>query len=409
MTTPSSQRYPTGRRTTVAALLVVVAGVLPIHLTGALAPDIQRDLGFGDRTLGFIVSGLFCLSSLITVAGGNFTDRSPQRALRTGAVFSMVGIVAMGLAPSLWLFVVAMLITAPGNAISQPGANVLIAEGVAVSRRGVALGIKQSAIAVSTTTAGVASLVLASSTSWRWVYGVGVVIGLSAIVMIPDVRRPNSARVAGDRPAPAPDSASLTVEAAEAAEAATQALGRQDQSVVRFASIAGFCGSAAVSSIGTFLVRAAEDSGLATSTGRILLTAGSILLLGLRIVFGWLADRGTISAAPTAWRLLLAGTFGYLAFSTGTLPGFIVGAALTFGAGWSWPGLLFLAVVRRFPDAAGRPSARVQRGMFMGAVLGPALFGFVADAVSFQAAWWISALWGLGAALAVSRVAAVEI
>ncbi len=407
MTKPSSQRYPTGRRTTVAALLVVVAGVLPIHLTGALAPDIQRDLGFGDRTLGFIVSGLFCLSSLITVAGGNFTDRSPQRALRTGAVFSMVGIVAMGVAPSFWLFVLAILITAPGNAISQPGANVLIAEGVAVSRRGVALGIKQSAIAVSTTTAGLASLVLVPLTSWRWVYGVGVVIGLAAIVMIPDVRRPNSARVVVDRLAV--DPASMTVEAAEAAAAATQALGRQDQSVVRLASIAGFCGSAAVSSIGTFLVRAAEDSGLSTSTGRVLLTAGSILLLGLRIVFGWLADRGTISAAPTAWRLLLAGTFGYLAFSTGTLPGFVIGAALTFGAGWSWPGLLFLAVVRRFPDAAGKPSARVQRGMFMGAVLGPALFGFVADAVSFQAAWWISAMWGLGAALAVFRVAAVEI
>ncbi len=388
--------YPSGARTIAAALIVVVAGVLPIHLTGALAPDIQRDLGFGDRTLGLVVSGVFAISSLITVAGGTFTDRNPQRALRTGAFFSMAGIVAMSLAPSLWLFIVALLITAPGNAISQPGANVLIAEGVSLQRRGVALGIKQSAIAVSTTTAGLASLLIASVASWRWAYGVGVVLGTVAVLLIPDVRRTN------------PNAAAKPVVDAEfeVAESARRELA--DSSVVRYASIAGFCGSAAVSSIGTFLVRAAEDAGLSTSTGRILLTAGSLLLLGLRIALGWLADRGTISAAPTAQKLLLAGTLGYLALSTGTLVGFIIGAALTFGAGWSWPGLLFLAVVRRFPEAAGKPSAKVQRGMFLGAVLGPALFGLVADSLSFRAAWWMSALWGLGASAAVAKMARAE-
>lgn len=102
--------------------------------------------------------------------------------------------------------------------------------------------------------------------------------------------------------------------------------------------------------------------------------------------------------------LLLGGTVGYLLLSTGTLVGFVAGAALAFGAGWAWPGLLFLALVRQFPSASGRPSGQVQRGMFTGAMVGPFLFGVVADAVSFTVAWWMSAGWGLLAALAATGV-----
>jgi predicted MFS family arabinose efflux permease len=38
--------------------------------------------------------------------------------------------------------------------------------------------------------------------------------------------------------------------------------------------------------------------------------------------------------------------------------------------------------------------------MFLGAMVGPFLFGVVADGVSFTVAWWMSAAWGLLAAIA---------
>jgi predicted MFS family arabinose efflux permease len=155
-----------------------------------------------------------------------------------------------------------------------------------------------------------------------------------------------------------------------------------------------------VASIGTFLVRSAEAADLSASTGRLVLTFGSVLLIVMRIGWGAIADTGKVDPARVVVILLVGGTLGYLLLSTGTLVGFVVGAALAFGAGWAWPGLLFLALVRRFPTAAGRPSGQVQRGMFLGAMVGPFLFGVVADSVSFTVAWWMSAAWGLLAAAA---------
>lgn len=375
-----------GRRATVGALVAVVAGVLPIHLTGALAPDLQEELGFGDAELGIAVAVAFAMSALLTGAGGSFTDRvGPRRSLRIAATFSALGLVVLTSAPVYAVLLLGLVLSTPGNAIAQPGANVLIAEGVGSARRGMALGIKQSAIAVSTALSGIASLVLAETLGWRWAYGAATVVAALAVALVPDVRKGAS------RATPDPtdtDNDRMTA----------------DRTAVRAAALTGLAGAAAVASIGTFLVRAAQDAGLAASTGRLVLTGGSVLLIAMRVGWGALADRGHIDPDRAVVRLLIGGTIGYLLLSTGTLAGFIVGAALAFGAGWSWPGLLFLALVRRFPVAAGRPSGQVQRGMFIGAMIGPFLFGVVADSVSFTVAWWMSAGWGLLAALAAREV-----
>lgn len=378
---PSAPTLASGRRATAGALLVVVAGVMPIHLTGALAPDLQDELGFGDAWLGVLIAVSFGVSALAAAPGGAFTDRvGPRIALRVGAAFSCAGALALAGAPSLALLAVALVVAAPGNGISQGGSNVLIAEGVRVERRGVALGIKQSAVSVSTAASGVVSLVVVASLGWRWAYLVVVVVAVAAAAVIPEVRHASATT-------PRPPSGGGGVDS------------RVDARVVRAAAVTGFAGAAAVASIGTFLVRAAEAADLSASTGRAVLTGGSLLLIVMRIGWGAIADTGKVDPARIVVVLLVGGTLGYLLLSTETLVGFVVGAALAFGAGWAWPGLLFLALVRRFPTAAGRPSGQVQRGMFLGAMVGPFLFGLVADGVSFTVAWWMSAAWGLLAAL----------
>lgn len=332
-----------------------------------------------------LVSLSFGVSAVMAAPGGAFSDRAgPRTAMRVSAAFSGVGALALAGAPTFALLALALLIAAPGNGISQGGSNVLIAEGVRAERRGLALGIKQSAVSVSTALSGVASLALVATLGWRWAYGVVVLVALAAAVVVPDVRRGRPEPRPASGPAPTPD-----VDAA-----------RLDAGVVRAATLTGFAGAAAVASIGSFLVRSAEAADLSASTGRWVLTGGSLLLVVMRIGWGAIADTGRVDPARIVVILLTAGTVGYLLLSTGTLIGFVVGAALAFGAGWAWPGLLFLALVRRFPTAAGRPSGQVQRGMFVGAMIGPFLFGVVADTVSFTVAWWMSAGWGLVAAAA---------
>ncbi len=52
-----------------------------------------------------------------------------------------------------------------------------------------------------------------------------------------------------------------------------------------------------------------------------------------------------------------------------------------------WPGLFNLAVVRQHPDAAATASGITQTGTYLGAVVGPVLFGALVERASYRAAW----------------------
>ena len=66
--------------------------------------------------------------------------------------------------------------------------------------------------------------------------------------------------------------------------------------------------------------------------------------------------------------------------------------------GWSWPGLMVLALVRMYPEAPGLASSFVIGGLNLGAVIGPAAFGAISDAASSSTALAVAAVWVLAAA-----------
>jgi len=60
---------------------------------------------------------------------------------------------------------------------------------------------------------------------------------------------------------------------------------------------------------------------------------------------------------------------------------------LAVGAGWGWPGLYNLAVVRAYPLVAAAATGISQTGIYLGAAIGPILLGVVADTVGFSGLW----------------------
>ncbi|MEM8705657.1 MAG: MFS transporter, partial [Actinomycetota bacterium] len=166
----------------------MVAAIAPVHLLGSLAPEIQDELGFGDAAQGFAVAGFFGLSALLTSWGGAFTDRRGSTfALRVAVASSLAGAVVLMTAPAYNVIVVGLLVAAVGNAIAQPGNNAFISAGVPAQRRGFALGLKQSAIPISTGLAGLALPVIAISAGWRFAYLYPIAIAAAALLLIPPV------------------------------------------------------------------------------------------------------------------------------------------------------------------------------------------------------------------------------
>lgn len=354
------------RRITAVSLTTMVAAIAPVHLIGALAPEMQEDLGFDDAAQGVAIGVFFAVSAVLTSWGGALTDRiGPSPALRAAALASAVGASIVLVSPGYAVLVVGLAVAALGNAVSQPGNNTFIAGGIREGRRGLALGIKQAAIPTSTGLAGLALPTLAITVGWRWAYVAAVALAVVAMFSIPTIEPPvpRHEQRGGFRP-----SRSLTLIAVGSA-----------------------AGAASVASIGAFLVRSARDAGFSDTGAGLLQVGGSVLLVGTRVGWGWLMDREDIDRFRFAAGLLGLGAIAYPLLATGRQGPMIVGALLAYGAGWSWPGVVHLGTVESNPSNTGAASGVVQAGMFTGATIGPALFGPLADRQGFGWAWMLSA------------------
>jgi predicted MFS family arabinose efflux permease len=102
---------------------------------------------------------------------------------------------------------------------------------------------------------------------------------------------------------------------------------------------------------------------------------------------GVVVDRAGQEPLRPVATMLAASVAGYLLLIAAE-PGLIAAAALIAGGlGWAWPGGLTLAVVRRRPRAPGWAVGVMITGLFVGAVTGPLLTGFLAEHDLFAAAW----------------------
>lgn len=68
--------------------------------------------------------------------------------------------------------------------------------------------------------------------------------------------------------------------------------------------------------------------------------------------------------------------------------------------GWGFNGLFWFSVVRTSPGATGTATGSVMPGGHIGGILGPVVFGLVAEGVSYSAAWSV-----LGVSAALGAVA----
>jgi MFS family permease len=372
---------PDPRHVTAVSLATMVAAIAPVHLFGALAPDIQGEFGFGDAQQGYAVAAYFAVSALLSSWGGALSDRlGPTPALRLGTTMAGVGTIGVLLASSYAGVVLALCVAGVGNAINQPSNNTFISGGVPVRHRGFALGIKQAAIPTSTGLAGLALPTIAVSLGWRAAYVGAAALAGAAIIAMPQVAAPVKAPDVRVRYRPSPR-------------------------VWRVAVGAAF-GAAAVSNIGAFLVRTLEDAGFDRTTAGIVQVAGSLALISSRVGWGALMDRRSYDRFRFATVLLVIGAFAYPMIGTGHTILAVCGALLAYGFGWSWPGIVHLGTVEQNPATTGASSGVVQAGMFVGAMTGPAAFGIIADTHGFGWAWLMAAGLSAAAALLMSTASA---
>jgi MFS family permease len=352
-------------------------GALPLFMIGAMAVPIREELGIDPLGLGTAVGVLSAAAASGAGLGGRLSERlGPFRSMAVSVGMTAVALVGLGSATRSWPGFCSWLVAAgAGSGLCQPASNQVVADTVPETRQGLAFGVKQAAIPAAGLVSAAALPTLAVTLGWRSAFTVlGAAALIYSLVGFNGIRHELPSR--------------LVVSSGQGSRMVE----------LRPLVLAAFLGGAAANAMGAFLVAGAVASGVSISRAAMLLAAGSASGIASRVILGGWADRTRQPPLRMVVGLLLAGALGLwlLTLSPAPVPT-TAGAILGFAAGWGWPGLLNLAVVRFDPATVARTTGVLQAGLFAGALAGPPAFGLLVREASYDVAWMVGGL-GLAAA-----------
>jgi MFS family permease len=373
------RRPATSRSVATAAVTVTTVGVLPVYLVGVLSVQVRADLGFGPAALGLLAAGFFGTSALASFGAGPLARRLGSSAVvRAAALTSALSMLLIaGLVRDLALLAAALVLGGCANGLGQPASNALISSAVSERRQGLAFGLKQAAIPLSTMIGGLAVPLVAIPLGWRWAF---VLAGAAGVVVALSV--PGGAAVGAGVP-----------------RQPSVAAGPFRRGPLLVLSTGLMLAAGSGNAMGAFLVLSTVSSGVDPGRAGLLAATASLGGAATRVLVGWLADR-----AQARWLLVVAGqmavgALGYALLATGRPLLMAAGALVAYCSGWAWAGLATYAVSRMHHGRTAQATGYTQAGLGLGSALGPLAFGATAAATSYGTAWYATAVLSLVASL----------
>jgi MFS family permease len=368
---PRSWLRPAG-----VSMAVDAVGVLPIFLTGALAVQLRDGIGLSIDALGLVYATYFACAALLSTPMSRASDRvGTAGSLRIGTAVYIVALLGIaGLATSPVILSAFVALSGIATALTRTATSVLIARNVVAGRQGLAFGLKHSSIPIASLLAGLSVPAIALTVGWRWAYVAAAALAALVLVAIPG---------SADRP----------TERRSESKAADMSLGALIVAAVGFG-----LGSSAAASLGAYTLSTVVASGISEGAAGVLLATGSVVGLTSRLLVGHWSDRRRGSQLDLVGWMLALGGVGFLLLGVGTEWVMLFAVPISFATGWSWLGSYNLAMVKLNPVAPGPAVGITQTGAFAGAIAGPIGLGFLAEEISFSAAWLAAAIASFAAA-----------
>ncbi len=352
-------------RTSSAAVAVATVTVLPLFLVGALGVQLSADLGISVGSLGAASAAFFGTAALVSPFAGAAAARFGVHAtMRLSILVAGATLVAIGIGVhSLAMLLIMLGLAGAGNAFSQVSVNLYLAQRTSPYQRGTAYGIKQSAIPAAGLLAGLAVPLLGLTVGWRWAFALFAIPLAALAIFTPGAR------------------ACVLVDTAEIAS------GSVPRRILRLIALGSGLAAASASCLPIFVVSGAVAAGWDEVQAGIIFASASGVGIIARLLWGRHADRRGEKHLKTVAMMLVGGAIGFLALATGNLMFYPIGAAVAFGLGWGWPGLIIHAVVQLSPAQPAVGTALLQVGTSVGCVAGPLAFGILLEQFSYAAAW----------------------
>jgi predicted MFS family arabinose efflux permease len=355
-------------------------------------PDIEADLLNGSSTASGFLGAVNLVAYLVGTAATSLaaTRASPGTILRTGLVFSTVGLGMLASAGSFAVALAGFVLTGLGGAaiwVPSPG---IAAGTLGPHRRGLAIGVVGTGIMAGIALNGpLAALVIAigGEGEWRLLYAIYAAVGVAVL----------AATLAWLGP----------VEAVQAQPVRLGAI-RQVPGWRPLVVAYGAYGLAYALFLFFFVATMEDDLGFAPGTARIVFAVLGLVGIGGGLMLGRTSDRvGRPGALALAMGMMLTAA---LLVPTGALP-LVVLAAMLFGPAFSGVPSVISAHISDHLDARSFAAAFgvVTLSFGIAQVFGPQIGGIIGDqAGSFTLVYLLSAALsavGLAAAVRIPRAA----
>ena len=180
---PARASAPAWLVVTICTLLNAIDGydVLAMAFT---AKPVSGEFALSDSALGWLLSASLIGMAVGAVAFGALADRfGRRRVILIGLVLNTVGMALAATAPGPALLLVWRILTGLGVGAILATGTVLVSETVSTSRRGLALSIYTAGYSLGATIGGLVAGWLVLEVGWRWVFGLGAIVGAAALVV----------------------------------------------------------------------------------------------------------------------------------------------------------------------------------------------------------------------------------
>jgi EmrB/QacA subfamily drug resistance transporter len=159
--------------------------VLDATIVNVALPSLQRDLGFSQANLAWVIDAyMIAFGSFLLLAGrlGDLLGR--KRMFLTGLVVFTLASAACGLADSQLTLIVARFIQGLGGAVASAAVlALLVTEFPKPSERAIALSVYTFIVASGGSIGLLAGGVLTQSLSWHWIFFINLPIGILTFVL----------------------------------------------------------------------------------------------------------------------------------------------------------------------------------------------------------------------------------
>ena len=359
-----------------AVMAVLTVCILPMFLLAALPSKLSGVLDHA--WLGAAIAAFWASSGLTAVVAGRLVS---SRGPRWGFFLSSVGtcgvLLVLCAVPGGSVLIVAGMVTIGFlYSLATCAAN-LVLSGRRQTGQGLVFSVKQSTVPLAGLVAGVVAATFAGA-GWRTCFAVAAALaGLVGLV---------SSVLRWEAVARGPARGLLSVRRARP---------------LLVISCGACLGTAAANAFGAFLVSGLVAHGWSEHTGALVLAFGNAVGIGGRVVAGLLVDRISTGHFALISAMLVLGGCGLALLASGSSVALLIGMALMYLAGWSWPGILQYSVISRQVTDAARATGIIQVGPFLGGALGPILFGQLVEVGGYSQAWIVAAVSATLAALVI--------